>query len=244
MSKRYRDFGLPLLLLAASGLLAVVVLWQWSHYRAKDAALKNRLAAKVEVRLPTPPAEQAHDGLPGLDGYNVTVERPLFMENRKPGEAEVKPVELPRVEHQPLAAKLMGVAFGPEQTMALFVDAQGKYKRLSKNDSIGGWKVVEIKPDMAILEQDGTREELKLLKVKPKKPGNPLAPGVPPLPGQFPGQPPIPNPFAPPNPLGGNPQPPSPDVPVETEPVNPIPNDASDQTFPQPEQPDQFQNDH
>jgi len=228
MSKRYRDYGLALALLAGAGLLALVLVWQWSHYRAKERDLKNRLAAKVEVHLQAPAPENQQDGLPGLDNYSATVERPLFMEGRRPGEVEVAMADAPPAPHLPLTAKLMGVVFAPGQTLGLFVDAQGKYKRLRKNESLGGWKVAEILADKAIMEQDGNREELKLLKTKPKKPHFPANPaGVPPPAGPFPGQPPIPPPF------GGNPPPVNPDEPVEPE--QPIPNDAVDETIAPPE---------
>ena len=56
MSKRYRDYAWPLLLLACAGLLALLLLWQWAHYRGKSADLKNRLVTPVEVHLQAPPA--------------------------------------------------------------------------------------------------------------------------------------------------------------------------------------------
>jgi len=232
MSKRYRDYVLALLLLAGSGLLAALLLWQWAHYRAREADLKNRLAAKVEVRLQAPPPEKQPDALPGLDSYAVTVERPLFMEGRRPGEAESKETEAPPAPHLPLTAKLMGVVLTPEQSVGLFIDAHGKYKRLHKNDALGGWKMVEIHADKVIMEQDGSREELKLLKTKPKK-SQLLAPGVPPPGGPFPGQPPMPMPVPPPFGPNPTPLPVNPDQPIDSD--QPTPNDAVDETIAPPE---------
>ena len=133
----------------------------------------------------------------------------------------------------------MGVIFAPDDTMGLFVDAQGKYKRLHLHDSIGGWKVAEIKADRAVMEQDEAREELKLAKPKQKKPGQ-QKPGNPPppfgganmpgqpLPGQpFPGQ--QPPPFGPSNPNNLN----APEESVDTE----QPNEAVDETAIPPEEP-------
>ena len=50
MSKRYRDYGLSLLLLAVAGAFAVILLGQWVHYRHREAEMKSRLAGNVEVR--------------------------------------------------------------------------------------------------------------------------------------------------------------------------------------------------
>jgi hypothetical protein len=234
MSKRYREYGLALALLACAGLLAAVLLGEWAHYRAKKADMKKRLAAPVEIHLQAPPPEEAHDGLPGLDNYTVTVERPLFMEGRRPAEADAKAPEAAPAQHLPLTAKLMGIVLAPGQATGLFVDAQGKYKRLRQNDSLGDWKVAELHADKAIMEQDGNREELKLLKAKPKRPrAQQLPPGVPPPAGPFPGQPPPPPPFGAPPPV--NPDEP----PIEPEPPIPNPNDAVDETIAPPEDPTQ-----
>jgi hypothetical protein len=136
------------------------------------------------------------------------------METRRPAEVDDSPPPAAATPKLPLTAKLMGVVFAPDQKpLGLFVDAKGKYKRRHSNDEepLDGWKVVQIEADKAILEQDGSREELKLAKPRPKKatppqapnipsptgvppgpgaPGIPVAPNVPPppgLPGQFPG---------------------------------------------------------
>lgn len=113
MLKRYREYGLALLLLAGSGLLALVLLAEWAHYRGKQSGLKRRLAEKVEVRLQAPPAQAADYALPDLESYAQTVERPLFMEGRRPAEADASLPDTPVAEKTPLGVKLMGVVFTP-----------------------------------------------------------------------------------------------------------------------------------
>ena len=51
MSKRYREYGLALLLSAVAGLLALVLLGQWVHYRSVRSDLVRRLSEIIEVRL-------------------------------------------------------------------------------------------------------------------------------------------------------------------------------------------------
>jgi type II secretory pathway component PulC len=236
MTKRFRDYNLALLLLAGSALLSTVLFSQWLHYRDKQSDLKKLLATKVEARMETQKAEEQHFELPGLEEYTATVERPLFMEGRRPATEDASEPEATPVEKKPLTIKLMGVVFAPEETLGLFVDAQGKYKRLRINDSIGGWKVTKIEPDKATMEQDGAPpEELKLAKPKSKKPPGPgqAKPGGPtpfgqPVPGQ-----PMPGQQAPPfgamNPNNPN----MPEEPIDTE----QPNEAVDETAFPPEEP-------
>ena len=137
--------------------------------------------------------------------------------------------ETPVAEKLPLTLKLMGVVFAPGETLGLFVDAKGKYKRLRVNDSIDGWKVAKIDSDKAVMEQDGAREELKLIKPKPKKnPAQPIHPGFPGLP---PGQ------QAPPfGPNNGN-TPTATPIPTPAEPnESEQPNEAPDETAAPPEE--------
>ncbi len=240
MPGRYRDYNLAMLLLACSGVLAVVLFSQWLHYRGKEADLKKLLASKVETQVKAETAEAPHVELPGLEDYTATIERPLFMEGRRPVTEEAAASEPTAVEKKPLTVKLMGVIFAPDATMGLFVDAQGKYKRLHLHDSIGGWKLAEIKADRVVMEQDEAHEELKLAKPKQKKPpgqqklGNPPPPfggaNMPgqPLPGQpFPGQ--QAPPFGPINPNNFN----APEESIEPE----QPNEAVDETPIPPEEP-------
>ncbi len=235
MTKRFREYHLALLFLVLSALLAIVLVSQWIHYKHEQADLKKLLASKVETKLDTQPVEERHVELPSLEEYASTIERPLFMEGRRPVAQDASEPEAAPVEKKPLSVKLMGVVFAPKATLGLFVDAQGKYKRLRINDSIGNWKLVGMEADKAIMEQDGTKEELKLAKPKQKKAQGPqrpgALPGVPPPFGQAPGMPgqPVP-PFGAVNPNNPN----TPETPIDSE----QPNEPVDET---PIQPEEFQ---
>ena len=243
MVKRHRDYNLALILLACSTVLAVILFSQWLHYRGKQSDLKKLLSTKVEVRMEAHKEEEQHIELPGLEDYAATVERPLFMEGRRPAtDVDIQP-DQPPPEKKPLTVKLMGVVFAPKETLGLFVDAQGKYKRLRINDSIGGWKVSGIESDKAVMEQDGSREELKLAKPKSKKtPGQPKAGGPIPMGQPVPGQP-LPGQPMPGQSMPGQPVPPfgamNPDNPNNPlEPFGtPQPNESVDETAIPPEVP-------
>jgi len=233
MPKRYREYALAGALLGVCGLLLLILLSEWAYFRNRQADLKARLAEKVEVQLKTQALGQARYELPGLDDYAATVERPLFMEGRKPAEVDAGLAEVPNVIKAPLNLKLMGVLTAPDHAVGLFMDAKGKYKRLRKNESLAGWKLAELGPDAAVMEQDGTREELKVFKPKlKKKPEFPV-----------PGQPPVGQPAVPPGGVPAIPpqQPMQPPVnpefqPMPVEPDQPNPEAVDESAFP-PEDP-------
>jgi type II secretory pathway component PulC len=167
MSKLYRDYGVCLLFLAASALLAVVLLLEWFHFRSERAELKSRLATKVEVNLAAANTEEDSYGLPDIEEYSDMVDRPLFIEGRRPPDAEEASADASAVQ-TPLTLKLMGVVFTPRDKTALLVDLKGKYKRARKNTVVDGWKLVEVEHDKVILTQGEEQRELRLLKPKPK----------------------------------------------------------------------------
>jgi len=172
MSKLYRDYGVCLLFLVASAVLALVMLLEWAHFRSVRADLKSRLAAKVEVNLAAAKNEDESYGLPAIDEYSEMTSRPLFVEGRRPPDTDEASTATTVVQ-TPLTLKLMGVVVTPKDKTALLVDPKGKYKRARKNAVIDGWKLVEIDADKVILTQGDEQQELKLLKPKPKT----VAPG-------------------------------------------------------------------
>jgi len=222
MPKHYRDYALPLVLLAGSGLLLVILLSEWAYYRNRQADLKTRLSEAVDVHLQASAVGQERYELPGLENYAATVERPLFMEGRRPPDEDAGQPETANVVKAPLNLKLMGVLTAPGQAVGLFVDSKGKYKRLHKNESMDGWKVTELEPGKAVMEQDGSREELNVFKPRTKKKAGPPVPVMTPG-GQIPGQPvPVPgtaNPDMPQTPM--DPEQPNLDVPLDESAVPP-----------------------
>lgn len=113
MPKRYRELLLPLAMLAVAALLAMVLLGQWLHYRHQEADLEARLAAKVEAKLPEPTEEVESFSLPGLEDYQEMVERPLFLESRRPVPQDETLPDTAEEEKRPLTVKLMGTVLTP-----------------------------------------------------------------------------------------------------------------------------------
>ncbi|CAI8835004.1 type II secretion system protein N [Methylocaldum szegediense] len=166
MTKWARDNLLTLILAGLAGLLFVAV--------AIESALLKRerltVAATSEkaVAPETPEVVESEDfELPDIQDYETIVERPLFMEGRRPG-VEVDNTTAAAAPDTPLTVKLVGVAFTPTDKTALLVDAKGKYKRLKKNGAIDGWTLIEFAPDRVTLQRGDEQRELMLLKPKPK----------------------------------------------------------------------------
>lgn len=198
MTKWARDNLLSLILAGIASVLLIGVAVESAVLKNKRsiAATPSEKAASQEA---TEPVDAEDFELPDIQEYETIVERPLFMEGRRPG-AEGGETTATATPDMPLTVKLMGIAFTPTDKTALLVDAKGKYKRLKKNGSIEGWTLVEFAPDKVTLQRDDEQRELMLLKPKPKTAPAQATPGQP---QQIPQQQP-----APPKPVTRQPPPP------------------------------------
>ncbi len=149
--------------------LAVLVLeWRLAAFAEKRMykALQNKDGRPFEEQF----LPQLDERDQALESFADLVNRPLFIEGRKPvadamGE-EVVEVDLGQLEDW----QLMGIVSTAETVKALFAQSKGekKYQPRVKGDDIAGWRVREIKPDKVILEKDGQLNSIKLRKPKPK----------------------------------------------------------------------------
>jgi hypothetical protein len=193
MTKLSRDYLLPSILGCAAAALSLALAVEWmvlARHRNHDLTpLPTKAAAAPEAEEGGATKEFE---LPEENDYEQMAERPLFMENRRPGVENVEPPTV-EVKNTPMTLKLMGIVWTPQGKLALVADAKGKYKRLRPQDSLDGWTLTEIGADKVTMLQGDRREELTLLKKRPKAPaGGPQsvpgqpAPGQPVRPGQRP----------------------------------------------------------
>ncbi len=193
MPKLSREYLLASVLAGIAAVLGLLLALEWIVL-AKDrerALAAPRVKAETQVEIESGNALDFE--LPPLDDFRQMTERPLFMENRRPGAEPTETVAAPPPQ-TPMNLKLMGIVFTPEGKKALLVDAKGKYKRLKAQDTLDSWTLVEVDQDKVVMQQGEERKELPLLKKKPK-----LASGAqqPPPGGQPPrpqGRPPMPPP--------------------------------------------------
>jgi len=171
MGKLYRDYGPAIVMLGASLVLVLVLLVEWLYFQGQKSDLRARLAAKESVNPQGAEAPAIDNSLPSLEQYAEMIQRPLFMEGRRPPPEEEQPAadEAP-AEQLPLNLKLMGVVFTPKEKTALFVDEKGKYRRVRRNNLVDGWKLQEVREDRVVMTQGSDQKELPLLKPKPKVP--------------------------------------------------------------------------
>lgn len=180
---KLREYRLPLLLGGVVILLLGGVILEWRILQNKETNLSSFFPMQQKTPPEVAAAEEEFE-LPALDEYEQMTERPLFMENRRPGSEIVAETAPPPLPPTPMNLKLMGVVVTPENKMALLTDAKGKYKRLRVQEHLEGWVLVELKTDRVTLQQGEKHEDLPLLKIRPKQnmPMGMVPPSIPPPP--------------------------------------------------------------
>jgi len=170
LDPRLKPYTMPIGLGAGLLLLVILILLEWFAFR-HSLAQDNKAS-----RAPNPQtlgAEVSLNGLslPAVSEYTETVERPLFMETRRPS-PPAPPGPPPRSEPPaPVNFQLMGVIESPKGRLALIAEAKGKYRRLRLKDAIDGWEVTEIRDDRLFLEQAGLKQDIGLVKKRAKAAG-------------------------------------------------------------------------
>lgn len=169
MPTRLRPYLLSLVLLTIAAFLGMMLAGEWFY-------LKHNQLVNNRIRSTSPPQGTEDEllpdnfSLPGVSEYQQMVERPLFVESRRPNQpppAASLPPQKPEPPG-PINFKVMGILSTPEGKMALMADAKGKYKRMKIRDAIDGWQIAEINPDRVLLEQNGVKQDVSLLKKRPK----------------------------------------------------------------------------
>lgn len=170
LDPRLKPFIVPIWLGAGLLLLIVVILIEWFAFR------HSLSQDKKASRAPNPEtlgAAVSLEGLslPAVSEFSETVDRPLFMETRRPSPppppGPVKRSEPPT----PVTFQLMGVVESPRGRLALIAESKGKYRKLREKDSIDGWEIVQIRTDRILLQNQGMEESLNLVKKRPKTAG-------------------------------------------------------------------------
>jgi hypothetical protein len=118
-------------------------------------------------------AASAQDAVPpdgGAYPYRAIIERPLFDPDRRPVEPlpEVEAPPPPMADsgpapQEPLTATLLGVFTGEGRALAVVQrGSDGRMVRLSKGESVDGWKLIAIDVRSVDFERGGERQKLEL----------------------------------------------------------------------------------
>lgn len=172
-----------LCLAAGAGLYHEMRSDYWSRLPARAP-----MPAPAKVSLPEPLPEFE---LPPLVDFVATVERPLFLAERRPPEPEEQPVEQAEATPlEPLKVVVTGVILSSARSFALVHrEGESEVLQLGASDTIDGWSVKEILADRVVFEREEESQavELKDLAGQRRQPEAERKPGERPSPG--PGRP-------------------------------------------------------
>lgn len=163
---RLKPYLVPVLLGGVFLFFLLILTGEW--YLMRESLVDRRApVAKPDPKSLGEAVVLEATALPAVDQFSEMIERPLFMETRRPNPpTAIKPVKLE--PPAPVTFRLMGVIDSPRGKTALISDAKGKYKRLRPKEHQDGWEISEITPDHLHLEQQGEAQDLSLLKKRPK----------------------------------------------------------------------------
>lgn len=154
---------------------AGALVMEWQH----PPGLPGPVVVDTPATVAVPPL-QPFDPL-GLPHYAEIVERPVFIEARRPEEDDSAAAPTPPAEpDQPL--DLIGVLLIPGRAAALLrpTEPNAKVLRVAQGEMVEGWQLQSVNADRVVLRKDGEVRELVL--IRPPTPTRPVAPGkVPPF---------------------------------------------------------------
>ncbi len=121
-------------------------------------------AAMVVAALPA--AAQTLFELPPIESFSETIERPLFLPDRRPPTIEETPEADEDIESGLFT--LIGIIVSPTQRIAL-VKVRGSQTvlQLSEGQQANGWTVLQIRPEEVIFESNDKTETIELIDIKP-----------------------------------------------------------------------------
>ncbi len=111
-------------------------------------------------------SERAPSKLPPIESFSETVERPLFLPDRRPPTVEEALEDAEDVETGLFT--LVGIIVSPTQRIAL-VKVRGSQTvlQLSEGQQANGWTVLQIRPEEVIFESNDKTETIELIDIKP-----------------------------------------------------------------------------
>ena len=177
--------------LVACGVLGIVLLLEWAGAEISRGQLQDTLNKSIE-------ADYQAEPLPSLDlskltavSYNNIIERPLFIEGRKPLPEEIEDGAETAADAGELDDWILIGIYNKDKTskkqVALFRNKKEakKFLKLYEEQTISGWLLKEIQSDRVFLEMGGQQKSVMLRKPReqsktPAPPRRPVPPSKPP----------------------------------------------------------------
>ena len=148
------------------------------HIRAGTAHAKLILVAACVGTAASPALAQSaaepFASLPPIESLSETIERPLFLPDRRPPSLDELQQEVENVESGLFT--LVGIIVSPRQRIAL-VKVRGSQDvlQLSEGQQANGWTVLQINPGDVIFESKDKTETIELIDIKPAPTRRPTA---------------------------------------------------------------------
>ena len=112
--------------------------------------------------------QPAQPVLPPIDTLSETVERPLFLPDRRPPTIDEAAEESENAESGLFT--LVGIIVSPTQRIALVkVSGSQDVLQLSEGQQANGWTVLQIRPEEVIFESNDKTETIELIDIKAPK---------------------------------------------------------------------------
>lgn len=178
--------------LIASAGLSVILLAEWITGETQRGRLQAILDKTIQSEYQSEPMPVLHQSRAFNGGMNEIIERPLFIEGRKPLPEQV--VEGPDTADNGQLDDwlLIGIYNKDKRKMALFrkQNEAKTFLKLNESQMITGWQLKQIQDDRVVLQQGGQQKSIVLRKprlqvplaaspnrpVIPAKPRAPVAP--------------------------------------------------------------------
>ena len=145
-------------MLVAAGAIGLLALYLWSP---KIAPLPPGELSRTEL-------SQLNDGVVGVGQGDDFVNRPLFMEGRRPLAAVQAPVaKVDKKEPAPPPkmlenVKLLGVFSSGDAKGVILQENGGDRRRLRVGDKTGGWTLISVEPRGAVFKSGGVESRLAM----------------------------------------------------------------------------------
>jgi hypothetical protein len=152
------------------GALSLILLAEW----AISEANRSQLQATLDKKLQT---DYQSESLPVLDlakqaseSYNAILEKPLFIEGRKPIPEQAADNPATADNGQLDDWLLIGVYNKGERKLALFrkQNEAKSFLKITENQTISGWQLLQVQADRVLLQQGAQQKSIMLRKPRPQ----------------------------------------------------------------------------
>ena len=152
------------------GSLSLILLAEWAISEANRSQLQATLDKKLQ-------ADYQSESLPVLnlakqasESYNAILEKPLFIEGRKPIPEQAADNPATADNGQLDDWLLIGVYNKGERKLALFrkQNEAKSFLKITENQTISGWQLLQVQADRVLLQQGAQQKSIMLRKPRPQ----------------------------------------------------------------------------